>query len=134
MFVKFKIHFYSLVLYISFWMIANRLKHEHFPPDTCWANSFSVVFSHSEGWNVNIFQPAALYLKEFISRHPAWLKNQTQSSGLESGSVQKWWKNQYPTERPKFFSTMDSQKGWARLGMTVSWIQHQLLYALTFLE
>lgn len=83
---------------------------------------------------MNIFQPAALYLKEFISRHPAWLKNQTQSSGLESGSVQKWWKNQYPTERPKFFSTMDSQKGWARLGMTVSWIQHQLLYALTFLE
>lgn len=32
MFVKFKIHFYSLLLYISFWMIANRLKHEHFPP------------------------------------------------------------------------------------------------------
>lgn len=128
MFVKFKIHFYSLVLYISFWMIANR------QTDTCWANSFSVVFSHSEGWNVNIFQPAALYLKEFISRHPAWLKNQTQSFGLEPGSVQKWWKNQYHTERPKFFSTMDPQKGWAHLGMTVSWIQHQLLYALTFLE
>lgn len=30
-------------------------------------NSFSVGPPPSEGWNVNIFQPAALYLKAFIS-------------------------------------------------------------------
>lgn len=83
---------------------------------------------------MNIFQPAALYLKAFISRHPAWLKNQTQSSGIESGSIQKRWKNQHPMERPTFFSTMDPLKGRARLGMTISWIQSQLLYAFNYLE
>lgn len=128
MFVSFKIHFYSLGFYISLWMIADRLKHEPF--------SRTRVEQLLPGlfWNVNIFQPAALYLKAFISRHPAWLKNTTPASVIESGSVQKRCWNQHPTERPTFFSMMDPPKGWARLDRPFPGFNSNFYTLLIYLE
>lgn len=93
------------------------------------SKQFPVVFSHSDCWNVNIFQPAALYLKAFISRHPTWVEN---SDLLFWDQVWFHGKTNTPQKEGHFFPQWIPHTQ-STPGMMISWIQCQILHARNYL-